>query len=55
MIQEHPDVIKEMLAAYEMFWQETCSLMVNETATLSPIKPFQELCKKQLQAEGIPD
>ena len=55
VIDLHPDVAKSMRAAYEAFWSETRPLMVNETAPMSPVKPFHELFKKQSQAGGIPD
>ncbi|MEQ1859230.1 MAG: arylsulfatase [Chthoniobacteraceae bacterium] len=52
---EHPEVVAKMRAAYDAFWKEARPLMVNETAEMSPTKPFHELYEKQLKAGGIPD
>lgn len=55
VIEKHPDVVKAMRAAYEKFWAETKPLMVNESAPMSPVKPYHELYKKQLANGGIPN
>ncbi len=52
---EHPEVVARMKAAYDAFWKEARPLMVNETAPMSPTKPFHELYRKQLESGGIPD
>ncbi len=51
---EHPEVVEAMRAAYEKFWSEARPLMVNESAPMSPVKPFHELYWKQMEAGGIP-
>lgn len=55
IIAEHPEISAKMHAAYDAFWKEARPLMVNETAPISPTKPFQEIYQKQLRAGGIPD
>ena len=55
VIDQHPEVVKEMRAAYEKFWKETRPLMVNEDAPMSPTRPFHVWFKEQTEAGGIPD
>lgn len=55
VIGDYPEVAEKMNAAYEAFWKETRPMMVNETAPMSPTKPFHELYEKQLKEGGIPD
>lgn len=55
VIEQHPDVIKEMKAAYDTFWTETRPLMVNEDAPMSPTRPFHVLYDKQYKSSGIPE
>ncbi len=55
VIEQHPQVVKQMRAAYENFWRETRPLMVNENAKMSPTRPFHELYRKQQETTGIPD
>ncbi len=56
VIQDHPEVAAQMRAAYRAFWQEARPLMVNETAPLSPVRPFHQRYRQQeLQVGGIPD
>lgn len=55
VISEHPEIAAKMNAAYEAYWKEARPLMVNETAPMSPTKPFHELYEKQLKSGGIPD
>ena len=55
VIDAHPEVVKEMRAVYDAWWKETRPLMVNETAEMSPVKPFHELFKKQSATTGIPN
>jgi len=55
VFDQYPEVVKDMRAAYEKFWKETKPLMVNESAPMSPVRPFHELFKKQTEAGGIPD
>jgi arylsulfatase len=55
VIEQHPEVVKAMRAAYEEFWAETKPLMVNESAPMSAVKPFHVLYEKQMAGGGIPD
>jgi arylsulfatase A-like enzyme len=52
---QKPEVVEEMRAAYDKFWKEARPLMVNETAPMSPTKPFHVLFNKQSKTTGIPD
>ncbi len=54
VISSHADVAEKMKAAYASFWKEARPLMVNETAPMSPTKPFWELYEKQVKEGGIP-
>ncbi len=55
VIEQHPDIVSAMRAAYDQFWQAARPLMVNETAPMSPTRPYHELYQQQLQTSGIPD
>ena len=55
VIEQHPEVVKAMRAAYDKFWQETRPLMVNEDVPLSKTRPYWVLFEKQQKAGGIPD
>lgn len=52
---QHPETVKQMLAAYDAFWKETRPLMVNETAPMSPTRPFHVWYEEQMKNGGIPD
>ncbi|MDG2122254.1 MAG: hypothetical protein P8J87_01060, partial [Verrucomicrobiales bacterium] len=54
VIDRHPDVARAMVAAYQKFWAETRPLMVNESAPMSPVRPFHALHEKQKSTTGIP-
>lgn len=54
VIEQHPDVAKQMLAAYEAWWDEVRPLMVNEDVPLAPQRPYHVLYDKQKEAGGIP-
>ena len=55
ILEDHPTVVAEMRAAYAQFWKEARPLMVNETAKMSPTKPYHVLFNKQKEsATGIP-
>lgn len=54
VIDEHPEEVKKMRAAYDTWWQRTRPLMVNEGAPMSPTRPFHVLYNKQKKAAGIP-
>ena len=55
VIDEHPEVVAQMRAAYDKWWQETRPMMVNETAPMSPVWPFHVAYKEQLEDGGIPE
>ena len=44
---EHPDVVREMDAAYDKWWDEVLPLLENENAVGPPVPPFQEMYWKQ--------
>lgn len=54
VIDQHSEVVEEMRAAYDAWWNETLPLMVNEAAPLSPTRPFHELYNKQRDSTRIP-
>jgi arylsulfatase len=54
VIADHADVVKEMKAAYDAWWQETRPLMVNEDAEMSPTRPYHVWFNKQQKESGIP-
>jgi arylsulfatase len=55
VIEQHPEVEKEMRAAYDTWWQEVRPLMVNEDAVYEGAAPFIENYGAQLQSKGIPE
>lgn len=55
VIEEHPEVVNKMRAAYDEWWQGTVPMMVNEDAEMSPTRPYHVRYYKQLEASGIPD
>ena len=55
VINKHPEVAAAMKRAFETFWKEARPLMVNESAPLSPTRPYHELYKQQEATTGIPD
>ncbi|MEO0416276.1 MAG: sulfatase-like hydrolase/transferase, partial [Verrucomicrobiota bacterium] len=54
LFADHPEVVKELQAAYDGFWERSRPLMVNEDAPLDIPKPFIEIFNKQKAAGGIP-
>ncbi|UUO07770.1 arylsulfatase [Blastopirellula sp. J2-11] len=54
VIDQHPDVAQAMKTAYDAWWKKTRPMMVNETAKMSPTKPFFEAFYAQEKEEGIP-
>ena len=54
VIADHPEVADKMRAAYEQYWKEARPLMVNESAEMSPTKPYHEWFKEQKESTGIP-
>jgi len=55
IIEEHQDIARKMLEAYDAWWDEVRPLMVNEDAPLDTGKPFVEQFNKQKNEKGIPD
>ena len=55
VIQDHPEVAKQMQAAFDQWWKETRPLMVNEEVPNSPVRPYFEAYEKQRQETGIPE
>jgi arylsulfatase len=43
VIDKHPDVVAELRAAYDRWWEETLPMMVNEDAIGPKINPFKAL------------
>jgi arylsulfatase len=55
IIEDHPDVVKEMRQVYDAWWKKTVPMMDNESAPMSPTRPFHVLFEKQSKsAQGIP-
>ena len=54
VIDEHPEVAKRFLSAYEKWWKKTVPMMVNESAPMLPYRPFHVQYEKQLESKGIP-
>ncbi len=54
-IAQYPQMAEQMRQAYDHWWQVTRPMMVNETALMSPTRPYHEAFYKQQKAEGIPD
>ncbi|MHC4994579.1 MAG: arylsulfatase [Planctomycetota bacterium] len=55
IIDDHPEIVAKMRAAYEKFWNETRPLMVNEGVPMSPVRPFHVWYEEQLSGPGIPE
>jgi arylsulfatase A-like enzyme len=55
VIDQHPEIAKEMLDAYDRWWDEVRPLMVNEDVPLAADHPFHVLYEQQKQSTGIPD
>jgi arylsulfatase len=55
VIAEHPDVAKDLAAAYDRWWSECRPLMVNEDAELPAINPFQERFYRQFGGQPTPE
>ena len=52
---EHPELVAEMKAAYEKFWDESRPLMINDGVPLAKEKPYHVEYKAQKASKGIPD
>lgn len=55
VINEHPEIAKQMRASYDRYWKEARPLMVNETAPMSPTRPYWQAFEKQQKTIGIPE
>jgi arylsulfatase A-like enzyme len=53
--KENPEVAKEMLKAYDEWWDKVRPLLINEDASLNTGKPFVEQYEKQKKETGIPE
>jgi arylsulfatase len=53
VIEQHPEVVAKLRAAYDRWWDEALPLMVNEDATGPQINPFKALYYKEFG--GQPD
>ena len=54
VIDEHGDVVAELEAAYDAWWEETVPLMVNEDAEYAPQQPQAVRYERQKANLGIP-
>jgi arylsulfatase len=54
IIADQPEIAAQMKAAYDQYWKEARPLMVNESAPMSPTKPYHEWFNKQKATTGIP-
>jgi arylsulfatase len=52
VVAEHPQVLAQLRAAYDKWWEETKPLMVNEATVMPREQPFTELYIKQFGAEA---
>jgi arylsulfatase len=52
---QHPETVQKMLKAYDIWWQGTRPLMVNENAVMSKTHPYYEHFLRQKENRGIPD
>ena len=50
----NPEVVKEMLNAYDAWWVEVRPMMVHENVQIGSEKPFIDQYEKQLKEKGIP-
>lgn len=55
VIGRHPEVAAAMKAAFDDYWTEAIPLMVNETAEMSPTRPYHQWYREQEAAGGIPE
>ena len=54
VIEQYPGVVEEIRTAWDAWWKETRPMMVNESAEMSPTRPFHQLYETQLANGGIP-
>lgn len=55
VIDQHPEVAKQMRDAYAQFWSEAVPMMDNEDAPMSPTRPYHVWYQEQLDGPGIPN
>ena len=55
VIEQHPEVAKQLLEAYDGFWKRARPLLVNEDAPLDVEKPFEANYLEQKAAGGVPE
>jgi arylsulfatase A-like enzyme len=51
---DHADIVTQLSAAYDKWWDETLPHLENENAVGPPVNPFKEQYEKQLKGSGIP-
>jgi len=54
VIKAHPEVVRNMQAAYDAWWDEVRPLMINEDASLDVEAPFIVQFELQKKTTGIP-
>ena len=54
VIDQHPEFVAQVRAAYGAWWTEAVPLMVNENVPNSPVRPYFVLYEQQLKSGGIP-
>lgn len=54
VIEQYPEVVEQMRTAYAEWWKETRPLMINESAPMSPTRPFHVDFRRQKKETGIP-
>jgi len=55
LFNAHPEVVQNMLKAYDAWWDEVRPLMINEDASLDKEPPFIVQFELQKKTTGIPD
>lgn len=55
VVAQHPEVVKELGAAFDQWWSECLPLMVNEKAMGPAINPFQEIYYRQFGGSPTPE
>lgn len=55
VIEQHPELVAQLRKEYDLWWQQTLPLLVNEQVPSSKLRPFHELYRAQKAAEGIPE
>jgi arylsulfatase len=55
LFKAHPEVVQNMLTAYDAWWDEVRPLMINEDASLDKEPPFIVQFELQKKKTGIPD